>query len=161
MIERTKELNITEEQKKKLEKSQERIYSEETFMKETQQLTTKERSVMNLCRLDNYCIFIASRYLDTLDDHLNLIKVTKKLRCNLEKYHYNPISLNRITIEYFPNVETLHTYFKGDEYLEGGRIKQYVDWMKRGWYESQNIKETNNGKNIEMKRILWMRSDTH
>ena len=98
----------------------ENMFNEDEFTKEVaKKFNTKERSQMKLCKIDNYCLFIASRYLESLDDHINLIKTCKRMRGNLEKFHYNPISLNIKTFEYFPNVETFHVYEEGDKYLKG------------------------------------------
>ena len=58
----------------------------------------EERKAMNLVQLDNYCVFIASRYLESLEDHINLVKISKRMRGNMEKFHYNGISLNEKSI---------------------------------------------------------------
>ena len=139
----------------------ENMFNEDEFTKEVaKKYNTKERSQMKLCKIDNYCLFIASRYLESLDDHINLVRVCKRMEKNMEKFHYNPTSLNKETVHFFPNVQTFHVYEEGDEYLEGGRIIAYCDWCKRGWYESEKIKEEFEGKNIEFKRIVWTRNDT-
>ena len=105
------------------------LESQEKFENEiTKKFTFEQRKAMKLCSLDNYCIFIASRYFDSLDDHLNLVKVSKRMRGNMEKFHYNPISVNEESVQLFPNVETLHLYEERDEYLSGGRIERYVEW---------------------------------
>ena len=38
--------------------------------------------------LDNYSVFLASKWLDTIDDHVNLIQVSKRLKYNLDKFHF-------------------------------------------------------------------------
>ena len=38
----------------------------------------------------NYAISIASQYFETIDDHINLLLVTKRFRCNLERYFAIP-----------------------------------------------------------------------
>ena len=59
------------------------LLPEEQFQQEIKKLfTLKERSELHLCQLDNYCIFIASRFFDTIDDHINLTKVCKRLKWN-------------------------------------------------------------------------------
>ena len=129
MLEKAKEINPSAKQK--LEASQRKIYSEETYYEEMiNNFTTKERSQMKLCRLDNYCLFIASRFLESVEEHINLVKVSKRMRSNMEKFHYNPITLDEITIKFFPNVQTLHIYGPKDKYIEYGRIYQYVYWNK-------------------------------
>ena len=123
------------------------------FEKEiTKKFTFEERKAMNLYSLDNYCIFIASRYFDSLDDHINLVKVSKRMRGNMEKFHYNPISVDSKSVKLFPNVETLHLYEERDEYLEGGRIQRYVDWYRKvPYYELEEIQKENEGKEIKFK----------
>jgi hypothetical protein len=53
------------------------------------------------------------------------------MRGNMEKFYYNGISVNEITVQLFPNVETFHVYKEGDEYLSGGRIERYVNWFRK------------------------------
>ena len=122
--------------------------------------TFEQRNAMNLCSFDNYCIFIASRYFDSLDDHINLIRVCKRMRGNMEKFHYNPISVDSKSVKLFPNVESLHLYDERDEYLSGGRIERYVNWRKISFYDSEQVKRINKGKEIEFKKIVWTEDDT-
>ena len=72
------------EGKEKLEESQIKVYSEKTFYEEMiNKFNTKERLEMKLCTLDNYCVFIASRYFESVEDHLNLVRVCKRMRRNM------------------------------------------------------------------------------
>ena len=163
IIERAKRLTESEQQKLKLEESQKRIHSEETFYQEMiQQFTTKERSSMKLSQLDNYCLFITSRYFNSLEDHKNFTQVATKLKFNMEKFYYNPISLTEQTSKLFPNVETHHIYNENDKYLKGGRIQRYVDWNRKvPYHEMEKVKEEKfNGKEIEFKRFIWTQTDT-
>ncbi len=105
-------------------------------------------------RLSDACIFYASKYFNTLADHVNLLNVSKHFRLNMEKFHYNPISVNEKTVKYFPNVETLHIYNENDKYLEGGRIFQYVDWYNNFFSEALKIRKENPEKNIEFKKVV-------
>ena len=149
------------EKKEQLRNMKEKCYSEETFQKEIIQFSTIQRSQWNLCQLDNYCLFITSRFFNSIDDHINFIRVTKKLKLNMEKFHYNPISLNQRTISFFPNIQTFHSYTEEDEYLINDKIIKYVDWKTRGWYESLNILKDYKTieKNVEFKRIVFTRED--
>ena len=72
----------------------------------------KERN--NVSQLDNHCIFLASKWLDTIDDHINLVRVCKRLKLNMEKFFFNPVSLNSRTREYFPKIQTLIQYKSTD-----------------------------------------------
>ena len=162
LIEKAKCNAQTDDQRIKLEESQKRIHSEETFYQEMiKQFSTKERNSLNLCKLDNYCLFIASRYFVCIDDHINLVKVSKRMRLNMEKFHYNPISVYPQTIKFFPNIETLHLYKEEDEYLEGGRISKYVIWYPVSYNSTIKLKEENENNQNEFKKIIWTKDDTN
>ena len=64
----------------------------------------------------------------------------------MEKFHYNSVSVNNETVKFFPNIETLHLYEKNDQYLTGGRIIQYVDWVMRSYQEMEKMKKQNSEK---------------
>ena len=49
---------------------------------------------------DNYCIFIASFYFETLQDHIHLAMSSKRFRLTMERYHFNPISLKQKAEEF-------------------------------------------------------------
>ena len=107
---------------------------------------TKEKTRNKLCQLDNYCLFLASKWLDTIEDHINLVKTCRRLKKNMEKYHFNPIELTKKTREFFPYLQTLYLYnrednrFENDEriiarkndyiynYLENEERKQLEEW---------------------------------
>ena len=161
MIEKAKEQSMDKIQKEELIHSKRIISNEESFYEEMiNKFSTKERTQMNLCRLDNYCLFIASRYFDSINDHINFIFVSKRLRNNMEKFHYNPVSITKKTKHYFPNIETQHLYTKEDKYIEGGRIIQYVDWNKKSYSETQTTDKKKKERKIEYKKIIWMDKDT-
>ena len=103
MIEKAKNQS-NNEIKNQLIQSQQIISNEETFYEEmTKKFSTKERSQMKLYSLDNYCLFIASRYFETIDDHINFSMTCKRLCYNMEKFHYNPISLSQDELHYLLN----------------------------------------------------------
>ena len=109
---------LTKENKQHLITNQEPL-NEDKYNQIIQQFSTKQRK--KLCQLDNYCIFLASKWLDTIDDHINLVKVCKRLQLNMEKFFFNPLPLNSITREFFNHLQTLYLYtgddnkFKNDE----------------------------------------------
>ena len=92
------------------------VLNEDKNNKIIQQLELKERN--KLSQLDNYCIFLSTMYLDTIKDHINLIQVTKPFKLNMEKFFFNPVSLNYITREFFPYLQTLFIYDKDDDLFE-------------------------------------------
>ena len=69
-------------------------------------------------KLDLYCIFIASRHFETIEDHINLIKTTKRFQFNITKFHYNPISLTKTTRKFFTHLQTLYLYNEEDDIFE-------------------------------------------
>ena len=79
-------------------------------------LTTKER--INLTQLDNYCLFISSKYFKSINDHINLVQTCRRLKLNMEKFYFNPLSLTQQTREYFPNLQTLFIYYSNDNHFE-------------------------------------------
>ena len=111
----------------------------------------------------NYSIFIASKYFDTLEDFFNLERAVKRFRGTLEKFHYNPISLTRKTMHFFPNVETLYLYNEKDEYLEGGRINWYCIMYKVSCKRAREIREEfneeNEGEIIQFQNLIFKRED--
>ena len=78
MLERAQEINPRAQEKmEEIDMNDPDIVNEDSFTVElAKRFTTKEREAMKLCKLDNYCIFIASRYLETLEEHQNLTQVT-------------------------------------------------------------------------------------
>ena len=86
-------------------------YTETKLNEIKSQFTTKERTRYKFEKLDdNYCIFIASRWFDSIDDFINLTFVSKRMRGTMEKFHYNPIPLTKSIRPFFPNIETLYIY---------------------------------------------------
>ena len=75
ILKKAEQLGKTEEEKKKLkevdlnkpEMRKDNVF-EETLKKK---FSIQERSQMKMCTLDNYCLFITSRYFDSLQDHIN------------------------------------------------------------------------------------------
>ena len=163
MISRAKEINpLAQEKLNQIDLNNKNIIEEDNFEKElSKKFSIKERSSMKLCLLDNYCVFIASRFFNSLEDHINLTYVSKKYKLNMEKFHYNPISLNETSVQLFPNIETLHIYKVDDKYLEGGRIERYINWNRKvPNYKLEEAKEEKyNGKEIEFKKIIWTEYD--
>ena len=121
MVERANQI-AKEHKMEEIKISKSSLSSEEEFQKALTKYSIQVRSKLKLFDLDNYCIFIASRYLDSIDDHKNLSMVCKRLRYNTNKFHYNPVSVDEETVKLFPNTETLNTYDNSDKYLTGGKI---------------------------------------
>ena len=60
-------------------------FTEREYNKLITQFTPRKRTKMKLPQLDNYCIFLASKYFAKIDDHINLTKVCKRLKYNMDK----------------------------------------------------------------------------
>ena len=90
------------------------------------QLTCSERTKYGLYSLDNnYCLFLASQYYETIDDFTNLEISTTRAMNNLSKFHYNPIALTQQTLPLFSNLQTLYLYSENDnQFTEDEKIKQ-------------------------------------
>ena len=159
ILHRAKTLATTEEDIQKLRFDNTEPLNEETFETICKRFPLKQRSQLKLTQLDNYCVFIASRYLETLEDHQHLTRVAKRLMYNMEKFHYNPIPLKKKYLDLFPNIETYHCYNYYDSYLEGNRISRYIDWVKRGWNNVLERKKLVHDKEIEFKNIIYTKID--
>ena len=133
MLERAKQINpLSEDKLNEIDLKQENIVEEEEFGLELiKRFTTKERSEMKLSNLDNYCIFIASRFFKSLQDHQNLTKVSKKYKLNMEKFHYNPISVDGNSVKLFPNIESFHIYKEGLNDMLIGIEKYHITKKKK------------------------------
>ena len=115
-------------------------FNEEEFDNEMKmKFNLEQRSQMKYHTLDNYCVFIASQYFNSITDHINLVKVSKRLRLNMEKFHYNPIKLNKSIRNYFPNIQTVYRYSRNDEIFEDDKkiiaifnckYQQYDLWLE-------------------------------
>ena len=166
MIQRAKNINPNLEQKLDrfdVESGKfEGVFDEEKIQREiAMSFSLKERTEMKMTKLDNYCLFIASRYLESLDDHVNLVKTSRRMKNNLEKFHYNPISVNGATVDFFENLETLHLYEKDDIVITRNRIEFYCDWRHISFNEMEKMKKENEEKKFEFKNVIWNRNDTN
>ena len=152
-LHRAYSLAETEEQKRKLFIDNSKPITEELFNTICKRFTFKERSLLQLSQLDNYAIFIASRYLESIKDHKHLVRVSRRLSQNMEKFFYNPVSLTSKTRELFPNLKTLFVYsrfnnlFEEDTkiiarkiqfvpyYLQPNEKRQLEEWTKKSCKE--------------------------
>ncbi|ELP91689.1 hypothetical protein EIN_207560 [Entamoeba invadens IP1] len=125
--------------------------------------------------LSGYHIMIVSKYLETINDFINLELVCKKFRGNMEKFHFNPIPLNSKTFGYFPNIETLHLWDVEDENFGNGFIsintEEKVECENKGvlkrefyriivwFYVGFEIVDRNKSRNIEFKDVTYTKND--
>ena len=106
----------------------------------------------------NYCIFLASMHFESIDDFINLEIAVKRFRGNLEKFFYNPISLNEKIRKYFPNLRTQWLYSEEDKIFNDGQIKWYVYWYPMSYRKSLELRK---GKEREFKRLQLGKNDIH
>ena len=87
-------------------------------------MTQENKAKKGQC--NNYTIFIASRYFETIDDYINLELGCKRFMNNMTKFHYNPIALNETTREFFPSLQSLFIYdrLNDNQFINDERIKQ-------------------------------------
>ena len=80
-------------------------------------------------KIDHYSIMISSKYFESIDDFIHLELCSPRFEGNMERFHFNPISLNYQTKQFFPSLETLHLYSKDDnEFKEDKKITQRIIW---------------------------------
>ena len=112
-----------EQEKKLLEMDYNGEYSPTRYNEILSTLTIQQKSKLQLYQLDNYCIMIASKFFNTIDDYINIELGIKHFRGNTEKFHYNPISIYPSIREFFPYLQTLHLYSINDEqFIDDERI---------------------------------------
>ncbi|EDR27605.1 hypothetical protein EDI_178160 [Entamoeba dispar SAW760] len=95
-------------------------------------------------------IMITSMYFNDINDFINLEFGIKRFQPNMERFHFNPIPLDKYSRKFFHNIETFHIYNKYDEIFNDGKIFKYVIWYKVSY--STYLKEKEKGnicKNIE------------
>ena len=83
----------------------------------------KIKRLFNICTLDNYTMFIASRHFESIEDFINLEMGVKRFNGNMTKFHYNPIPLTNTTRKLFDHLQTLYIYSPNDnQFKEDERI---------------------------------------
>ena len=109
---------IIEKRTKEIQIDNSKPFTEIEYNQLIKQYTPAQRTELRLPQLDNYCIFLASKWFDTIYDHINLTRVCKRLKLNMTKFHFNPIPLTETIREYFPNLQTLYQYHYDDNLFE-------------------------------------------
>ena len=134
-------------------------YTQDVLYEIGLQFNTKQKEELKLYKLDNYTIFLAAKYFETIEDFINLEMAVKRFRGTLEKFHYNPISLKSKTLKFFPNVETLHLYETSDKFLTGQRIQWYCVWYVESYFESFEKNKSFPENSITWKRLSFEMDD--
>ncbi|EDR22786.1 hypothetical protein, conserved [Entamoeba dispar SAW760] len=100
-------------------------------------------------------IMIVSKYFDDINDFINLEIGIKRFQGNMERFHFNPIPLNKYSRKLFTNIETFHIYNKYDKIFDDGIIFKHVIWYQVDY--STYLKEKEQG-NI-CKNIIYTEED--
>ncbi|EDR23934.1 hypothetical protein EDI_039980, partial [Entamoeba dispar SAW760] len=101
-------------------------------------------------RIGHYAMMIVSKYFNDIKDFINLEIGIKRYRGNMERFHFNPIPLNKYSRRFFPNIETFHIYNEEDEEFDDGRIAKEVIWYTVDYSRYLKEKEAGNiCKNIK------------
>ena len=74
-----------------------------------------KREIRNkTCKIDSYSMMVASKYFKTMEDFANIEMANSKFGENIDKFHFNPISITPNQLHMWPNLETLHLYTDND-----------------------------------------------
>ncbi|ELP93743.1 hypothetical protein EIN_321660 [Entamoeba invadens IP1] len=63
-----------------------------------------------MSQLDVYHMMVVSQYFSTINNLIVLEMVCKKFQGNMDKFHNNPVPINKKTIKFFPKIETLNLW---------------------------------------------------
>ncbi|EDR26608.1 hypothetical protein EDI_212630 [Entamoeba dispar SAW760] len=108
------------------------------------------KGIIGKRRLGYNEIMITSMYFNNIKDFINLEIGIKRFQGNMERFHFNPISLNKYSRKLFPNIETFHIYNEEDEEFDDGRITKEIIWYDISYSKYLKKKEAGNiCKNIE------------
>ncbi len=66
--------------------------------------------------LNSLCIMIISKYFNTINDYINIVKCCKEYSNTIDQYKFNPIPFkSKKEREIFNNIEEYHYYNKNEE----------------------------------------------
>ena len=105
------------------------------------------------------------KYLGMMENLINLTMSTKKWNSLFETINENTFSLTEKTVQFFPNIHTLHLFKKEDQKLITHSIQQYVYWYPISYkqYKSENnfFKRDKifSTKSVEFKSVIYKKED--
>ena len=90
-------------------------------------------------KLGGYDLMVVSKYFESIDDFINMELASPKARYNMEKFHFNPIALDKRSRQFFTSLETLHVYTKEDNTFPEETFYQiiihfpieYKEWVEK------------------------------
>ena len=107
-------------------------------------------------KLTPFCLNISSCYFNTIEDLINIELGCPSYKNNIDKFYYNPFSIDEKTIKYFNNLETLYLYKPEDKYLIDKKIQRYVNWNTINYSKYLEIKEQFQDKQLIFKHIVML-----
>ena len=122
-------------------------------------LPLKIKRIFNISTMDQYTMFITSRWFDTIDDHINLILSTKRFQLNMTKFHYNPIPLTLKTRKFFTHLQTLYLYSNEDNLFE--KDSRIIDRKRIYLMNYLSIQEINQLEQWTNKRCIDILFDSN
>lgn len=105
------------------------------------------------------------KYLPKIDSIINLLLSGKKWKNIFEMINENTFSLTEKTIQFFPNIHTLHLFTENDQKLVTHSIQHYIYWYSLSYkqYKSENNNfkrnELFNSKTVQFKSIIYKKED--
>ena len=124
-------------------------------MKEITNLPLWIKRNFNISTMDHYSMFIASRWFETLDDYISLEKGIRRFYGNMEKYFYNPVSIDERTKKFFPYLRTLCLYSSEDPlFEEDQRIIARVPCLKCELWPNE-IKQIKKWSNLMCHSVMF------
>ena len=83
-------------------------------------------------------MFIASRWFDDINDLITLETSVRRFYGNLEKFYYNPVSIDETTRKFFPYLQTLHLNKHDDPTFENDpKIIARKEWKHGNLWHNQ------------------------
>ena len=121
-------------------------------------LTTKQRQILKLYRIDDVCVNYIKQYLNTVEDFMSLSQSSKRFNKIMDSIKINPIELTQSNRVFFPNLRTLIVYkndselFLNDILIEERRFidGRLINSNGKNELENEIIKENNSNDNNEI-----------
>ena len=82
------------------------------------------KRLFNYNQLDQYTMFLSMMYLDSIDDMINVVFASKRFEHIFQKFHFNPVSINETTIQFFPKLRMLRLYSTEDKMIKNEQIQR-------------------------------------
>ena len=108
-------------------------------------------------QMDSYSMLICSKYVQSIEDIINIALVNSKFKENNDKFHFNPFQINTKTRKYFINLQTFWLFHQNDEIFSDGDISGYYVYYDVSYHNYLKMKD--NYQNIKFRRIIYTKYD--